>query len=250
MGLGELHHPKGLALEQAQQVLELKNPHAVNVALGCRGGCTYCYGPRASFRGGKWGDVRLPKTPPISLVKKQLDGGLLIEGVFISFLTDPYLPEVRSNTEGLISYLTEQGIRTATSSKIDVSNQLENRSGMTIISPYKEFSVEYEPNVMSPQKRIAVLKGVSDRGQYTWVSLEPCPVKAIYPYKMKDLHDFWESLKFVDFIIMGKWNYDRRASTEEAREEYSMIIGEFEDFCENNKIRFHIKSDTLKFIGR
>jgi len=257
--LGELYTPSGLALETAKAVLEVDNPHAVNVALGCPNECSYCYGPLASRQGReKYHSVlRHPKFPCSVLVYKQLVKGLDVEGVMASFLTDPYLPKLREETDRLVNFLMNQqeyvdrDISTATLSKIGVSDYSWNRNGMTIVSPYNDFTAKYEPGVPSPDERIRILKErCYDEGEYCWVSMEPFPVEALFPYTMKDLLAFWDKLNFVDFIIFGKWNYDKRASTEEAAMEYATILMGFEQFCKDYGIRYHIKSDTLKFVGR
>ena len=253
--LGELYQPSGLALETARAVLEVDNPHAVNVALGCPNGCLYCYGPLASRQGReRYLNPRYPVYEPIKLVGDQLARGLDVEGVFISFLTDPYLLTHRDETERLVNYLLNQqewvdrDITVATLSKIGVSDYSWNRNGMTIVSPYKSFSDKYEPKVASPEERIRVLEGCYNDGSYCWVSYEPCPVQDIHPYDTRDVFDLWERLRFVDFMIFGKWNYDKRAKTPQAREEYEELVMMFEDFCKDYGIRYHVKSDTLKFI--
>jgi len=255
--LGQLYTPSGLALETAKAALEVNNPHAVNIALGCTNGCLYCYGPQASRQGSKYQTVRMPKDTPLNLVKKQLEKGLEVEGVLMSFLTDPYLPQLRKQTEELVNYLLNwddehgQDIKTATLSKIGVSEYSRNRNGLTIVSPYKGFTEKYEPGVPSPQERIKLLDQLAYDGEDSWVSTEPFPVQDIYPYDMRDITQFWEELanNYVDFIIFGKWNYDKRASTEKARKEYAEIVPQFIDFCQDHGIRYHIKSDTLKFIS-
>ena len=256
--LGEVYCPSGLALETAKAVLEVDNPHAVNVALGCPNECLYCYGPLASRQGREkyHGHLRYPKFEPFILVRNQLAKGLDVEGVLASFLTDPYLPELRKETERLVNFLLNQqeyvdrDITVATLSKIGVSDYSCNRNGMTIVSPYKDFTTKYEPGVPSPDERIRILKEQCyDEGHYSWVSMEPFPIEALFPYTMKDIISFWEKLNFVDFIIIGKWNYDKRASTDEAKKEYAKILMGFEQFCEDYGIRYHIKSDTLKFVG-
>jgi len=186
----------------------------------------------------------------MELIDKQLEKGLNPDGVFISFLTDPFLPTVRVYTNELVSNLNEIGIRTATLSKIDVSYHPENRSGMTVVSPYEDFSMKYEPNVKSPWDRLYKLWEASDEGIYTWLSLEPWPCQDIFESNLFDIIDFFDKLKWIDFLIFGKWNYDKRAKTDKARREYQTIVEVFESFCLKNKIRYHIKSDTLKFIGR
>jgi len=247
--LGELYSPSGMALETAKAVLGVDNPHAVNVALGCPNGCTYCYGPLASRQGReKYSTPRLPKKDPVDLVRYQIDKGLKVDGVFMSFLTDPYLPQLEKKTEELVYYLREQGIPTATLSKLGTSTCFGNMNGMTIVSPYKEFSLKYESGVPSPQDRI--LKLGETLPHATWVSMEPWPVSDIFAYTLPDILNFWEDLSFVGFMVLGKWNYDKRARTEKARQEYAKIVPLFEDFCNDHGIRYHVKSDTLRFIGR
>jgi len=247
--LGELYHPSGMALETAKAVLGVDNPHAVNMAIGCPNGCVYCYGPLASRQGReKYASPRLPKKDPLDLIKRQIEKGLEVKGVFISFLTDPYLPQLKEKTDELLYYLLEEGIHTATLSKLDVSPYFGNMNGMTIVSPYNDFTKKYEPGVPSPQDRI--LKLDERHPHYTWVSMEPWPVSDFYPYTMKDIRNFWEDLNFVDYIVFGKWNYDKRSKTDKARKEYAEIIVEFEQFCNDYGISHHIKSDTLKFVGR
>lgn len=249
--LGELYHPGGKALEHARAVLEVETPHACNVAWGCSLGCSYCYGPRFSRQSRlDWRKVRYPREDPVDLVRKQLArnsvvDGAEVEGVFISFMTEPYLPQVRRLTEPLIKYLLERGVRVATSSKLEVSGIRNVRNGMTIVSLDRRFWETYELNTPSPSARFYKLYSANQRGDYTWASIEPCPCKGIFE---QDIHDLLIPLNFVDLMVLGMWNYDERARTEEAREDYRGIVGTFRDFCKGHGIRHHVKSGTLEFI--
>ena len=89
------------------------------------------------------------------------------------------------------------------------------------------------------------MKDAHERGEYTWVSLEPCPSPSIWK---QDLQNILEALYFVDLMILGKWNYNKRASTSEAREYYHGAVDVFTDFCTGHNIRHYVKSGTLKFI--
>ena len=245
--LGELYRPTGKASEHARAVLEIEDVHAVNVAYGCDMGCSYCYGPKSTYQTlESWREVRYPKEKPIELVRQQLDKGLKPEGVFISFLTEPLLPGVRESTEDLAQFLVDKGIRVAISSKSDVCLVADIRHGMTIVSMDAEFARRFEGNNPEPMMRVETLKAVHDSGEYTWVSLEPLPCPEIWE---QDIFETLRQLQFVDFLILGKWNYDRRADTSEAREYYRSAVDTFREFCAEHGIRHYIKADTLRFIG-
>jgi len=252
--LGELYKPSGLALETAQAVLETEMVYACNVAFGCSNKCSYCYVPRFTRRRRDSCEVRLPQKPPVELVRHQLEHQWRFHwisklGVFLSFLTDPFLPQLYGNTEDLIKLLWSHGIRVATLSKVATIGMVSNREirhGMTIVSHENKFRNEFEPNTPSPLTRIADLKGLKENwDQYVWVSMEPFPPSAIYK---QDLKALLEELNFVDLIVFGKWNYDKRAQTEEAKREYAENVQVLTDFCKSNNIRLHVKSDTLKFV--
>lgn len=244
--LGELYRPSGKALEHARVVLETDDVYAVNVALGCTVGCGYCYGPLSTWQSREnWRQVRYPKKNPVDLITKQFDKGLDPTGVFISFLTDPLLPRVRESTEEVAWLLLDKDIQVATSSKIDLASVDGVRHGMTIVSLDDKFSIKEEGYAPSPKSRVKKLKDAHECGEYTWVSLEPCPCPGIWK---QDLHKLLEELCFVDLMIIGKWNYDKRASTTEAREYYQGAVDVFRDFCTDHSIRHYVKSGTLKFI--
>lgn len=237
--LGELYHPKGLARETAQAVLEVDEPWAVNVAWGCTNECLYCYNRRLT-RGLK---MSYPKESPVDLVLRQLGSGLEPEGVFISFGTEPLLQENYANTWALIRLLRGWDIRVAVLSKEGVLplTDWEIRHGVTLVSLSNDFAKVYEPNATRPLKRLDGLKLASEEGAFTWVSVEPYPPPVIFK---QDLKPFLERLDFVDFMIFGKLNYDKRANTPEAKEFYKQAAVEFEDFCNDHKIQYHVKSDT------
>ena len=239
--LGELYQPKGLARETAQAVLECKYPYAVNVAWGCRLGCKYpCY---------NWfwtkGEMTFPKEPVVDIVRKQLEKGLepKPEGVFISFGTEPLLTENIKSTIAVVNLLRDYGIRVAVLSKmgtLDIDD-FEIRHGATIVSFDNAFSRVYEPNALNPLIRRQELICAFEMGNYTWVSIEPYPCPAIFKQGIKP---FLDLLDFVDFLIFGKWNYDKRANAPEAKEFYKQAAVDFVDFCKGHGIRYHVKSDT------
>jgi len=239
--LGELYRPKGPALETAQQVLEIKQPFACNVAWGCSNCCKYpCYNAWRTK-----GKVRLPRYPPLALVGKQVANGLMPEGVFSSFGTDPFLPSVELSTRDLVNFLLAKGIKVATLTKmVPYCWSLKVRFGITIVSLDEQFRKTFEPNTSSIKERLKLLHLAHIYHGYTWASLEPYPPPAIWK---QDLRNLLNAISFVDFMIFGKWNYDKRANTHEAREFYRSTLPEFEDFCKAHRIRYWVKSGTRKF---
>jgi DNA repair photolyase len=117
---------------------------------------------------------------------------------------------------------------------------------MTIVSIDAEFTRRYEGGTPKPMMRVETLRAMHDAGEYTWASLEPFPCPEIWE---QDILEVLRELRFVDFMIMGKWNYDRRASTAQAREYYRGTVDTFRNFCSKHNIRHHVKTGTLRFIG-
>ena len=250
--LGELYRPRGLALETAQAVLQTEQVYACNVGYGCSNACLYCYVPKATHR--KRYDciqVRLPQKPLVDLVRHQIETQWRFHwtsrlGVFLSFLTDPFLPQVKESTEHLIAYLLDLGVTIATLSKLATSYYY-SQHGMTVVSLDHDFWREFEPNTLEPQARIAALEDCKGEKEDVWVSMEPYPPSAIHKQRIEDL---LEELSFIDLIVFGKWNYDPRARTEQARQEYAGNIEVLTDLCKSNNIRLHVKSDTLNFVNK
>jgi len=244
--LGEMYEPKGLALEQAQTVLECERPYAINVAWGCSNACLYCYGPLIARQSREsWKVIREPKTEPSLLVERQIKNGLVSDGVFLSFGTDPFLPINIHRTEDLIDFLLANKIKVATSSKIGVSKHMGVRHGMTIVSMDQGFSKYWEPNAPLPEERVSILKQAKDNGDFTWVSMEPYPPPAIWK---QDALQVLKSIDFVDLVIFGRWRYDQRAGSKDSIKAYKQICQDVSDFCKSHGLRLHVKSDTLNLL--
>lgn len=253
--LGELYVPSGPALETAVAVLETEKVRACNVGFGCPNGCAFCYGPLATRQSREnWLNLRLPKESPKALVQRQMVNDeplrcLATQGFFLSFLTDPFLPQNIANTNELVGFLLS-GLNhhvLATLSKLGISEMDYSslRSGLSVVSLDEDFRKTFEPRTLPLKERLKLLCIAHERG-YSWVSIEPYPCSDIWKQSLEPL---LEELKFwgVDFIIFGKWNYDARANTEKARIEYAEDIHILTDFCKSNKVRFHVKSKTVAF---
>jgi DNA repair photolyase len=237
--LGELYYPTGKALETAQQVLEVEKPMACNVAYGCKNCCEYCYIPYT-----KKGEIRFPKQNPRELIWKQLENGLKPEGVFLSFHTDPFIEDNLSKTIQVLDLLLSRNIKVAILSKVDTFWDRNIRTGMTIVSDNDDFSKRFEPNAKPFSFRLKSLLDAHANGFYTWVSIEPYPTPNKFEQSFSDL---LSKIDFVDFMIFGKWNYDK---TTNDREFYSRIVAMFNRYCAEQGIRHFVKSETRRFIER
>lgn len=237
--LGELYKPRGKALETARAVLEGDEVYAVNVAWGCNN-CSYCYNRRLTK-----GKITYPKIPPVNLVRKQLERGIEPEGVFMCFGCDPYLSENAARTRDVIKLLLEYHIEVATLSKMDILGFRSNRirHGMTVVSLSEEFSRREEKGAIPPSDRIKKLRDAYNQGLFTWGSLEPFPCPAKYKQEIRPL---LERLSFVNFLILGKWNYEPLCLTPEAHKFYLELADEFIDFCRDHAIRYHVKKEIMQ----
>lgn len=245
MVLGELYRPSGLAHETASQVLEAYDVLACNVATGCLNQCKYCYGPIFAHKK-DWANVRFPKKSPVKLIELQVNKGLELRPTFLSFMTDPLTRDNEAETVDLVKYLIGEGVRVAVLSKCGVIDIPGVRNGATIVSVDPGFEELYEPGAPAADDRIKALKHMHAGGEYTWVSMEPYPVSALWKQNIRYVLD---RINFVDFIIFGKWNYESKAAGISAKIEYQRAVTDFIDYCQSHGIRYHIKSDTRKFIG-
>lgn len=246
--LGELYKPKGKALEHAEFILNIPESRcqACNVALGCTGGCTYCYGPKSSMRFSEYSIVKRPDYNLVEVVGNQLrrmpEKPL---GVFLSFLTDPAMNWVQ--THPLCDYLLDQGISVATSTKFAELPPIPGvHTGITYTVSEEDYWKRYEPGTSKPEFRVRYLRDADRMGNPTWASIEPFPVKIIYPASIEKTVD---DLNFVDKLILGRWNYDSRASTKEAIEEYRNTIPSFIDSCRTYGIKYYVKQETLALLN-
>jgi len=242
--LGKMYIPKGPALETAQQVLQAKFPKAINVAWGCKNQCAGCYIPYTEP-----GKIRLPQKDPAHMFLGDIARGNRPEGIFLCFATDPFLNCNKETSRKIVHYAINNDIPVATLSKIDVAGLTgvhhKAMNGMTIVSLDKKYWKKYEPYAKDPNVRLSILEDLSNAGEKTWISAEPYRTQE----KVKqDMSAFLEKLKFVDFIIFGKQNYDKPSNTPEARQFYEESMNTFVDFCKSNSIRHWVKSGTRYFV--
>jgi len=244
MALGELYKPKALAKETASVVLQVEDPYALNVAMGCSNMCPHCYGPLA-FHKKDWGKVRVAEPKNLRKIREAIPK-FKPEGVFLSFTTDPFITENLGNTMFVAGCLEGANIKYATLSKMAFSGVSDSDgclTGKTIVSFDRDYWKKEETNADPPEQRLISL----DKALHPWISCEPYPTPAVHE---QDPLEYLERIKACgpELLIFGKLNYDARSKGPEAQSFYREVIPVFRDFCRSEGIRLHVKSDTLKFV--
>jgi len=231
--------------------------YTINHVEGCSHGCLYpCYAMMMAKRFGKvksYSDWIKPKIVEnaIELLEKEIPKyKKKIKFVHMCFSTDPFMykcNEVKDLTYKLIKILNKAGIRCTALTKGMLPLKLaelseENEFGITLISLDEKFREEYEPYSATYVKRIESLYNLYRKGIKTWVSIEPYPTPNILE---QDFDEILERIGFVDRVIFGKLNYNKKASKyEEKYEFYSELSSKVIDFCNKNGKEYHIKDGT------
>lgn len=180
-----LYNPQGRSGEYSQW--------AVNFFNGCTGGCEYCYNKRfpllsapkptlkACFKGEQ--DAWNTAEKELAQHKEEIirDGG-----VFLSFVSDPFLKETACLTAKTINYCSTEKIPVIILTKQTdwaYNNILPEAFRLAITDPMITKKVAYgftltghdelEPGCSSNADRIKALKVLHDRGYRTWASIEP-----------------------------------------------------------------------------
>ena len=120
----------------------------------------------------------------------------------------------------------------------------DNEYGITLVSLNNKFKKEFEPFSSPYEKRIDSLRKLHDAGLKTWVSIEPYPTPNLDGTAV-NIENILEKIKFVDKIIFGKLNYNVNSSKFcNNKSFYSEISKRVIEFCEKNRIKYHIKFGT------
>jgi len=169
------------------------------------------------------------------------------------------VPEVKDLTLKIIERLNKEHIKVTTLTKgvypediLDKKRFLpENEYGITLVSLNDKFKEQYEPFSAPYRERIDSLKALAQAGLNTWVSMEPYPTPEL-DKTAQNITDVLEEIRFVKKIIFGKLNYNRMASYrgnsipvwKNNEDFYKEMAEQVINFCQNNGIKYHIKSGT------
>ena len=232
--------------------------YTINHVLGCSHGCMFpCYAFNMAKRFGNVKNYEEWVKPKIvSNALELLDVEIpkyksVIKSVQLSFTTDPFMsgfPEVSDLSIRIIKRLNEDNIKTITLTKGIIPEEALNTAkynefGITLVSLDEKFRKKYEPGTASYAERIESLRLAHNAGFKTWVSIEPYPTPNVIKQSLLDILD---SVSFVDYIVFGRWHYNKIISEYKDRNEYFNECANFVmDYCKSHNIRCHIKEGTI-----
>lgn len=241
-GCNYIYAPSGQAGEYA--VLSA-NPYR-----GCSHKCAYCYVPqilrmdRNEFYKGAF-----PRDNFISKLEKdavKYKDNNIKEQVMLSFTTDPYHPLDNSLTRQTILKLQTYGLGVCTLTKggsralRDISLFRSDRDAFasTLTSLNDDFSKKWESGASLPNDRIETLKKFSEKGIFTWVSLEPTLDCDASIEIIKQTH------QFVNLYKIGRVNYLPMTKTTDWKDYTLRII----DVCQKLNVEHYIKKDLQCYL--
>ncbi len=231
----------------------------INHVLGCSHGCLFpCYAFNMAKRFGNvktykdWLEPKLVSNA-LDLLDKEIPRYKnKIKSVQLCFTTDPFMngySEVSEMTIKIINKLNKNKIKAVTLTKGTIpesalKTEKYNEYGITLVSLSEDFRRQYEPFTSSYEERIACLRRMHEAGFKTWVSIEPYPTPNVIE---QDLVAILNSVSFVDYIVFGRWNYNKVISSYKDRDMFFNIsVKTVIDFCEGHKIKYHIKNGTVR----
>jgi DNA repair photolyase len=203
-----IYEPKGRAREYA--------PLACNLAVGCKHGCLYCYGPGATHRTREVWDQPVPAKDYLGRFRKDAER---LEGdereILFSFSTDPCqdeaavarLAEVLDVAE--VHRLRVEVLTKNPANAVPLFPILERNGwglGTTVCFVSEALREEWEPNAPPIASRLSWLGAAKAAGIRTWASVEP----VVDPEEALRAIDVLKSV--ATKIKVGKWNHDARAS--------------------------------------
>lgn len=232
--------------------------YTMNFVQGCAHGCKFpCYAFLQKKRFGQvadYDDWCKPKlvSNTLTLLDKEIPRLKdKIKSVQLCFSTDPFMygyEEIEKialdstrklNAAGIKCTVLTKGILPLCLSELSK----ENEYGITLISLDETYREKMEPGAAPYIERLAALRALHEAGCKTWVSIEPYPTPNLIE---QDLQEILSAVSFVDRIIFGRTNYSKDASSYKPHKKfYNEKAAEVIAFCEEHKIKYHIKEKTI-----
>ena len=232
--------------------------YTINHVQGCSHGCMYpCYAFMMARRFGKVKNYNNWINPiivnnAVELLTKELPKlKTKIKSVHLCFTTDPFMykyDDICNLSIEILKLVNSYNIPCTALTKGVLPKELanlskENSYGITLISLNEEFRKKMEPGSAPYMDRIKSLKYLHDRGCKTWVSIEPYPTPNFIE---QDFNEILEAVSFADKIIFGRLHYNKKVSEYKGyKKYYNDLAYQVIEFCEKNKIEYHIKNKTI-----
>jgi DNA repair photolyase len=232
--------------------------YTINHIEGCSHGCNYpCYAMLMAKRFGRIKTYEEWITPKlVNNTLELLDSELPkiknnIDNIHLCFMTDPFMygkSEIINMSIKAIQKINSYGIKCTVLTKGILPPELStfkknNIYGITLISLDEDFRKRMEPFSAPYLDRIDSLKKLKAKGFSTWVSIEPYPTPNIIK---QELSSILEKVKFVDKIIFGRLNYNKKVSEYNGEKDFfNKTAKEVIAFCKSNAIEYHIKKGTI-----
>lgn len=233
--------------------------YTINHVEGCAHGCKYpCYAYLLAKRFGKvkdyndWTNPKLVKNIDQILDREIPKYKKKIKSVHLCFTTDPFMnnySDIINSSVHIIKKLNQNGIvcSALTKGKIPYlkleDTSKKNMFGITLISLNENYRENFEPGSAKYVDRINSLKEMKKMGFKTWASIEPYPTPNIFK---QDIEPILGSINFVDKIIFGRLNYNKKTSEyKDCKQFYNQMAQKVINFCKQHNIEYHIKTGTI-----
>lgn len=177
---------------QAKSVLQKSGipgaAYVINPYVGCVHGCVYCYAKfmrRFTGHADAWGAFLDVKQNAPALLRQQLRRRKTpVQGtIFLSSVTDPYLPAERKYalTRGILETLLEHQTAISILTKsdlalrdIDILRQFRQCSvGVSLMTADDAVARQFEPQAAPPSRRIQALRELREAGIRTYAFISP-----------------------------------------------------------------------------
>jgi len=174
-----------------------------------------------------------------------------IHSIHLCFTTDPFMYQYSDISElsyKVLKKCNDAGIPCSVLTKGLLPLKLkdlsvDNTYGITLISLDESFRRNMEPGSAPYEERIEALKVLHDAGCKTWVSIEPYPTPNIID---QDFAEILKAVSFVDKIIFGRLNYNKRVTAYKGYKEFfNERARQVIDFCKEHNRTYHIKNGTM-----
>ena len=231
--------------------------YTINHVQGCSHACQYpCYAYMMAKRFGRvktLNDWMKPKlvSNALELLANEIPKYInKINSVHLCFSTDPFMygyEEICETSIEIIKQLNQYNIPCTALTKGILPRELAftkniNSYGITLISLNEDYRNKFEAGSAPYTDRINSLKYLHDKGHSTWVSIEPYPTPNIIE---QDFIRILESISFVDKIIFGRLNYNKKVREfKDYQEFYNKASEKVIDYCKKTNKEYHIKEGT------